>query len=189
MAVSAVEICNRALNVLGQTAITALTDETTRAQLCARFYTDLRDELLQDHPWNFAIRRATLAASATAPEFEWLYQFPLPTGCLRVLSVYSSDTTDQWQVEGGMILTDLIGPLEIRYVSNVVTENNFSPAFATALSLRLAVELSVPITESMSKADALQKRFMMALKEARGRDAREHGPERLTIETLIDARR
>jgi len=139
MAVSAVEICNRALNALGQSAITALTDDTTRAELCQRFYTDLRDELLQDHPWNFAIRRASLAASATEPDFEWTYQYPLPTGCLRVLSVFTADTSDQWEVEGGMILSDLSAPLEIRYVTNIVTENNFPPAFVTALSLRLAV--------------------------------------------------
>ena len=189
MPISAVEICNRALNAIGAEAITALSDDTARAVLCNRLYTDLRDELLQDHPWNFAIRRSELAADATAPDFEWLYKYQLPTGCLRVLSVYTALDVDQWEVEGGYIFTDLTAPLEIRYVSNDVTENNFSPAFATALSLRLAVELALPLTESMSRADALTKRFMVAIKEARGRDAREHGPQTLTIETLIEARR
>ena len=189
MAATAVEICNRALNAVGQAAITALDEGTARADLCNRLYTDLRDELLQDHPWNFAIRRDTPAASATEPAFEWDYAFPMHADALRVLSVNEDWQHATWVVEGREILTNEPAPVYVRYVSKDVTEDTFPPLFTGALVLRIAMDLAMPLTESGTRREALAKQYQVAIRMARGADARESGPHRYTVETLIDARR
>lgn len=189
MAVSAVEICNRALNALGAKAITALDEGTERADLCNRLYTDLRDELIQDHPWNFAIRRDAIAASVTTPAFEWTYQYPFPADCIRVLSVNEDYQRVAWASEGRNILTDWEGPINVRYLSNDVEEPDFPPKFTAALVLRLAVEMAMPLTESASRRDALAKEYQIAIRAARGADARESAPAQFTNDTLIDVRR
>ena len=61
-----VDICNGALRYLGSSKITgttvaALAGTSKEERICAFWYPRVRDELLQRHPWNFAIARAALA--------------------------------------------------------------------------------------------------------------------------------
>ncbi len=189
MANSAVEICNRALNATGQGAITALDEGTTRADLCNRLYADLRDELLQDHPWNFAQKRIALAADVATPAYEWDLQYNFPADALRVLAVNEDYQRVRWVSENRKILTNDTAPIYVRYLSNNVTENNFPPKFVAALVLRLAIDLAMPMTESAARREALFKEYQVAIRAARGADARESGPAFYTNDTLIDARR
>jgi len=165
-----------------------LNEGTTNADLCNTVYDDLLRELLQDHPWNFATKRTNLAADGTAPDWGYDYRYTLPSDCVRVLSIDTTAQQPQWSVENGYILTDEVAPLYISYISDDVTENQFPPLFVTALSLRIAVELAMPLTESGNKVEMMTKRAMAALAQARGQDARESGARKLTDETLINAR-
>ena len=67
MATTFVEIANRAITYLGGDTITSLEDDTKEGRACLRLYEQSRDQLLRDHPWNFSIKRAVLAANTTAP--------------------------------------------------------------------------------------------------------------------------
>ena len=189
MTSSAAEICNRALNATGQGAITALDEGTPRSDLCQRLYTDLRDELLQDHPWNFAQKRIALAAEVATPAYEWDLQYNFPSDALRVLAVNEDWQHAKWVSENRKILTNWKAPIYVRYLSNDVTENNFPPKFTAALVMRLAIDLVMPLTESASRRDALFKEYQVAIRAARGADARESGPAQYTDDTLIVARR
>jgi len=189
MAVSAVGICNRALNAIGQAVITSLSEGTPRADICNRIYEELRDELLQDHPWNFATRRASLAASATTPAYEWDYQYPFPSDALRILSVNEDYQKTSWASEGRNILTDWESPIYVKYITNSADVVEFPPKFVTALVLRIAMELAMPLTESGARREALGKEYQIAIRAARGADARESAPSQYTDDTLIDARR
>lgn len=203
MALSAVEICNRALTAIGHKAITSLDEGTERADICNRLYAGLRDELIQDHPWNFATRRAELAAISEAPAFGWDYQYQLPTDCVRVLGlcdapVLASNNTvvvnelyqepGSWEVEGRRILTNEVAPLQVIYLSNAPTEDEFPPKFTAALVLRIAMDLAMPLTESGQRREMLGKEYLAAIRSARGQDSREKGPQRLRSDTLAIAR-
>jgi hypothetical protein len=62
MAITNVSICNMALISLGQTTITALTDENENARRCNAIYEQVRNDLMVKHPWNFCIKRADLVS-------------------------------------------------------------------------------------------------------------------------------
>src|SRR5690606_25509259 len=100
----------------------------------ARNYPQTRDEVLRAHPWNFALARALLAASGTAPAFGWARAFPLPVDCLRLLPVVAgghlNGTPIAHEVEGGAVLSNATAPLAIRYVRRVVNPSEFDPLFA-----------------------------------------------------------
>ena len=86
MAYSNVEICNIALTALGANNIMDLTENTEEARKCNVLFENLRDEMLEAHLWNFAIKRTgDLALSSTSPLWEFNNKFQLPTDCLRVL--------------------------------------------------------------------------------------------------------
>ena len=106
MATSDVSIASGALILMGDTGITSFNENSRRAVVAKQFYEDTRDQVLRNHPWKFAKRRAALAALSTAPTFGWAYEFTLPTNpyCLRVLRL--DDTSVPFIVEGHSILSD-----------------------------------------------------------------------------------
>jgi hypothetical protein len=64
-----VDWVNQSLIALGQSTITALTDDNENARRCNSLYETVRNDLLVKHPWNFAIKRATLV-DITKPDVD-----------------------------------------------------------------------------------------------------------------------
>ena len=93
---SNVDICNSALNMVGASIITSLSEDSKAARICNQRYTFVRDAVMRAHPWNCLIRRIKLGRDATAPAYKFAFRYPLPADpyCLRVLTV-SDDGDDQ----------------------------------------------------------------------------------------------
>lgn len=161
MAASETDIVNDALARLGVSPIMSLTDATKQAQFANRFYDQTRDEVLAGHPWNFATRRAVLAQISTAPDFEWLYAYQLPSDNLRLLQLNGYDigkTMDTWAIEGNQLLTDA-DKAEVRYIARI-TDTTFYPAlFTEALSIKLAAKLCAPLTGRFDQPSALMSEY------------------------------
>ena len=90
------------------------------------------------------------------PDFEWTFQYELPTDFKRLIDVYQDDGTDavdrRWTLEGNRILTDY-AECDIRYVKNVTDPDDFNPLFSEVLILRLAWKLIPPLAGSLSRTD------------------------------------
>lgn len=153
----ATTICNYALARLGQSQIMSMEDASKPARFCKRMYPQTRDEVLRSHPWNFAGKRATLAMLLDKPEFEWLYQYQLPTDFLRMLELNSYRTGESlklFEIEGDRLLTNE-SQAQVKYVWRLVDANKFDPLFVEALSVKLASKLAKPLTGSASMATDL----------------------------------
>lgn len=190
MAVSDVAICNLALQKLGATRITSLTEDSRNARSCNACYEEIRDAELRRHMWNFAIIRKTLAADATAPDFDFGYAFPLPGDCLRLLPPNDNDL--DWTIENHngrpAVLTNDGDTLQIRYVKRITDPTAFDAAFVEALAAKLAWHLCEEITQSnQKKADALNE-YRFAISEARRTNAIEQISADPPTDTWITAR-
>ena len=168
--VSEVGIINRALTKLGGEPILSRTDDSKRARTANRHYDDTRDLALAAHPWNFAIRRAVIGASATPPAWGYANAFPLPVDCLRLIEI---DGVDLFQVEGRDILADATGPLRLRYIARVTDTAQFAPAFVDSFATLLAAEIAFDLTGSRSLSESLRTSFERGLPGARNADAQE----------------
>ena len=71
-------ITNYALRLLKAQRITSLTDGSNNANAANDVFTQVRDELIRAHNWNFATKRQKLAQSSTTPTFEFDNAYPLP---------------------------------------------------------------------------------------------------------------
>lgn len=177
MAQSVTGICNRALQLVGSAQqILNLTDNTREARACSRAYDPCRRAELRSHPWNFAVKRAQLAANTSGPPFGPVYQFPLPTDCLRVL-VRKYASCD-WNVEGRTIVSSTSTPLNIRYIGDIEDTTQFDAAFCEVLAYRIALAIVEDLTQSNAKKAGLQQDYRNALVDARKVDALESVPER-----------
>lgn len=168
--VSEVGIINRALTKLGGEPILSRTDASKRARTANRHYDDTRDLALAAHPWNFALRRAVIGASATPPAWGYANAFPLPVDCLRLVGI---DGLDAYQVEGRSILADADGPLRLRYIARVTDTAQFAPAFVDSFATLLAAEIAYDLTGSRTLSESLRTAFERGLPGARNVDAQE----------------
>jgi len=189
---SNVGIVNAALIKLGEATITSLSDSSKPARLANAIFEDIRDAVLQAHPWNFALARASLAANATAPTWGYDYAYDLPTApnyCLKVVGIESDDIEGVvWKVEGRQIVTDEGAPLKIVYLKQVTDPNQFSALFREALAARLAAELAEPLKQSGPMAEAMRELYERKLQEARFADATEGTPDVVTADEWLNAR-
>lgn len=177
------DVVNRALRLVGASRITSLTDGSTSANTANDIYTEVRDELLRSHPWNFATKRTALAQSATAPAFEFDYAYPLPSDWLRTVSVCDNDAgygTILFRMEmvgGQRCIIASSNQVYLRYVYQVTDPNQMASDFRAALTYALARDLAIPLANSNSLHEKYFKQAATKLLNARSTDALGASPE------------
>lgn len=187
-----VDIVNAALVKLGEQTIASLSEDVKPARLASFIYADVRDAVLRAHPWNFALKRALLAASTAAPTWGYVYAYNLPADpdyCLRALTVNGENQySGKWKVEGRQILTDLGAPLKLLYISRATVVDDWDALFREALSARLAAELAEPLGKATSLQEAMVRLYGDKLGEARSSDGQEGVPDLIEADLWTDAR-
>lgn len=191
MAISDVAICNLALQKLGASRISSLSDASENARECNAAYETIRDRELRANRWKFAIKRTTLAPSSTTPDFTYTYAFVLPPDCLRVL--FPARLGLDWKIENHVgdpaILTNDGNTLEVRYVARITDPTKFDALFVEALAAKLAWHLCETFTQSNTKKAAALDEYKMALAEARKINAIELGVLKQPVDEWLMARR
>lgn len=181
---SDVEICNRALKMIGHSKIGTLNDITEAAQTCSTLLQGTIDEVLRAYNWNCATERASLAQLSETPAFGYAYYFALPEGCLRVLQM--EDLSYKFKVEGKKLLTDE-ATAKILYIKRI-SVNDMDSMCQAALVTRLAWDLSLSLAKDKGMQDRIEKRFALRKAEAEQVDAQEGTPEEVVVPTWTDAR-
>ena len=189
---SVVDICNSALNLLGASTISALTDDNKNARLCNQRYEPIRNRVFRSHNWNCLIKRVQLAQDSTGPVIEYTYGYTLPSDCLRVLKVHNG-TTDSiasaldYKVEGRKIVTDE-GTVYLVYVALDTDPTNYDSYLYEAVSHQLAADLAYAITNNSTLANQYMSRADERLREARFIDATENALDQIEANEFTDAR-
>lgn len=178
-AITKIGVINRGLQILGQPSIASLNENSRGAKSMLRAYDSIFISELEAHTWNFAIKRASLAAAATPPIFGKSNYFPLPADFLYLApdetTMYNPFNRD-FNIEGHAIVTDLGAPLDIRYVSLDVSESDFSATFAEVLSAALAMATCEELTNSNSKMQTVSALYDKAVKTAKRRNDFQNAP-------------
>jgi hypothetical protein len=171
---SKVQICNLALSKIGASNIIALDNETKEGRQCSYLFDLMRDAVLTSYPWNFALKRAELAQLSEVPDFEFYYQYQLPSDCLRVVDIY--DSGSDYVIEGDRLLTD-DDEVNIKYIARIADTTLYHPNFIEAFSLRLAADLAVAIANDKSLKATLLQEYRLAVFEAYKLNAIEGKPD------------
>jgi hypothetical protein len=148
---SVVDICNRALSILGQESISSLSENTPIALACRTHWPPIRKSVLGSHTWNGVTKRAVLSRLLERPAFGFKYYYQLPSDCL-----WAARTEDEafFQVEGRKLLTDSES-VKLLYVADTEDSTIFAPKLVDALVYHLASELAYTMTKSTSLAQGL----------------------------------
>lgn len=183
---STVSICNLALGHLGADKIDALSEASSEARACNRFYGQTLDALLAaGPPWRFARHAAVLAevtgsAAAGAGSLgRWAHAYALPVDLIRMRAVRPTDgpLSDEgsypYELSGERLYCDL-APAVLHYIRRIDDPAKFSPLFVEALSWHLAARLAMPLTRDAGQRQAA---FQMALQTQAAASAAEANDE------------
>jgi hypothetical protein len=180
---SETDVVNVGLRLIGATTITSLSDGSTNANTADDIYSEIRDDLLRSHPWNFATKRVQLAQSATDPSFEFDHAYVLPSDWLRNISVHDNDAGHGTvlfrteQVNGQLAIVSSSDAIYLRYVARVTDPNLMAADFRRALSLSIARDLAIPLASSNSMQEQYAVAVSSALARARSADGLGGFPE------------
>ena len=198
---SKVDIANFALNSIGASTISSLSENMKAAIVINQRFDSVRDSVFRSHPWNSLITRATLSQDSSAPNFGYTYQYVLPTDpyCLRVLefsngtltypmdNMTSTDGSPVFVIEGRKLLTNE-GTVKIKYVGQVTDTTQYDSSLIDTLAARLAHEVCYAITGSTSLTNTTYSLYQEKLKETRFVDATEGAPQRIEASDFIESR-
>lgn len=196
---SSIEIANRALTKLGAARIISFGDDNKQARAVQSMFDIVRDAELRAHIWSFAIKRASLAALTSTPDWGYTYEYQVPSDLLRILQVndvyngpsfedYRNQSVAEYALEGNKILTDFAAPLRIRYVARITDTAQWDSTFVEAFACRLAVEMAEDLTQSNTKRELAQREYDQSLLMAIKAGGLETPPQALPDNTWVLSR-
>lgn len=178
MALSVTDICNQALARVGEEAIMDVADTSSKlARICNVVFFPTFAEMARMAEWNCLKKRVALAQLSTAPAFEWLYQYQLPSDFISLVEVngtaYNGEPQDDWEIEGRVLLTDA-ETANIRYIAEDQDTTKWDTLFVGAFVVLLASRIAVRIRQDEGLSQALLTEFeRVALPRARMKDGNE----------------
>ena len=164
MAESETSICNMSLARIGAKRINNYNDNSetgTPAIYCRLFYGQTAKSLMRSHLWRFARGRAQLSQDTNTPEFQWTYQYILPSDFLRHILIYDGSdlpegrTYVSYEIEGSRLLIDE-SSVYMKYIKWVESPASWDPLFIEVMVLQLAQKLVLPIAGAGKEGQALK---------------------------------
>lgn len=204
---SPVEICNLALDRIGQAPISSvLTPSTSYEDILARHYDQTRRKMLRKFVFNFARKAGVLVANLTAPKRnDFATAYTTPPDFIRLL------TLGDGLVDGGTIKSvnfDISGPyiycdsatavdpvtlvatgLDIKYIYDAVLVQQFDSLFIDVLVLELAKKISFKFTLKPALVKGLEEELLDANLSAAAVAGQERPPVRIQRSRIRQVRR
>lgn len=172
---SETQVYNLASKRVGGPRITSPDDDRTVARAIRAVWDVERRAAIRDGSWNFAMKRFRLPALSERPAFGFSRAYELPAKCVRLVEVYGCSRAD-YQLEGGNILADVTGPLDIRCLVDVETPSLWDDAFAEAFALRIALTIGEDIAGSAFDRSGVQTDYQVGIAASKRVDAMENPP-------------
>ena len=192
------QIKNVALAKIGDYIISALGEGSKQDTYANIYWQQIVDALLEEFPWNFAIKRSgtTLITAVLEPRWGYDHKYEAPTDCIRVLEIAAGTTpitttlsgtsaaepdwsnTIEYRVEGAgatpYIVTNEDAPVYIKYICRPTGTTFWPPSFRDAVACKLALLLGKPLAQiSESEKQMLAEEYENAIAKGRGVDFEE----------------
>ena len=206
MATSVVSICNLALSWLGGDLIISLDDPTVEAKLCKANYESLRDTVLEEREWTFAVKRVELQQLQEAPLYGFDKAFQIPPETIRLLQVsragadvesggVASRNTGQgreqridWLREGETVVANGVTRVYARVLTRIADTTKFTSAFDQCLAARIAMDIAIPLTNSEQLQASMASMYGEKLRIAAGTDGMQGRSYRTRSDSLTVVR-
>lgn len=187
---SAIDICSRALILIGADPITSFTDDTTEALVASNLYEDVARSQLCRMRWRFATEQAELAALADAPTGRFDISHQLPSNLLMVNAITIEDQPIDYTVYGDMVYSNSSSndTLVCDYIYRA-DEAEWPSYFIIAIEHHLASIFATSIARDGALAGLLEQKADILMRKAKSIDSQQQTTRRLATSRFITERR
>lgn len=187
MGTSKLAIFNMALGDCPADRVDLVEENSLQAITCRDHYPEALKLLLEDHDYDFAVERVTLAAVANDRSNEWRFAYQLPSDLAKPLHLlpFPADTVGAhyprfgsyramegkvpMRIANGRIYANVERAV-LEFVTNAPSEARFTALFARALALELASRIVMPLLTSEKRQTALIRKAEIARERAKAAD-------------------
>ena len=187
---SSIDICSRALILIGAEPITSFTDGSTESLVASNLYEDICRSALQNCRWRFATDQKVLNRLTDAPTGRYDLAYQLPNNNLIVHAITVNDNLVEYQIYGDMVYADtnttdsVIADYTFRQ-----TEENFPAYFTIALQYALSVAFASAIARDSTMINQMSALAERAMMKARSVDSQQQTTRKLVSTRFIAERR
>lgn len=191
---AAVDICNLALDYLGQQPISSIeVPESQTEEIMARWYDHTRQICLREYVWNFATKYQVIPRTGAGSAY-FVDAYSKPNDFIRLLGIGERrdlPTYLDYEITEGTIMVTNGGDngLSIWYTKDVTNVASFDPLFVNIFALRLALKVSYKFTLKKGMVDLLNGMLKVEEAKATSVDGQERPPRRVQESKYHRARR
>ena len=187
---SPIDICSRALILIGADPITSFDDGNTEALVAVNMYEDVARASLVNSRWRFATNQAVLNLLTAAPTGRYTRAYQLPSDTLMLHAVTVSDLPIDYQIYGNKVFSDT-DPSDIVVADYTfrAEEQDWPSYFTIAVEYSLAVVFATSIARDSTLAALMQSQGQNAMAKARSLDSQQQTSRKLTTSRFIAERR
>tara|TARA_R110002020_G_scaffold15864_6_gene56559 strand:+ start:469 stop:1053 length:585 start_codon:yes stop_codon:yes gene_type:complete len=185
---SAIDICSRALILIGAEPITSFDDDTSEALIAGNMYEDIARTNLTSTRWRFATNQAILNRLSEAPtgRFDSAYQLP---DYLFLHSVTVRDLQIEYNVYGNKVFCDAdVADVLIADFTYRADEVDWPSYFSVCVEYAMAVVFATALIRDTSLSNLMSTQYEFLMAKARSTDSQQQTTRKLTTSRFITNR-
>jgi len=187
---SPIDICSRALILIGAEPITSFEDGNTEALVAVNMYEDIARASLVNTRWRFATNQAVLNRLSDAPTGRYEKAYQLPSDMLMLHAVTVQDLPIEYQTYGNKVYSDtsdndtLVADYTFR-----AEEDTWPSYFTIAVVYSLSIVFATSIARNSNLAGIMADQAQITMAKARNLDGQQQTSRKLVTSRFIAERR
>lgn len=187
---SSIDVCSRALILIGAEPITSFDDNNNEALIASNMYEDIARSALVNTRWRFATNQAVLNRLSDSPTGRYDAAYQLPSGWLMTHAVTVNDHPIEYQTYGNKLFCNEGANSELILDYTYRAEEQDWPSYFTiAVEYELAAVFAVGLARDQSLAQLMTQQAQVSMMKARGLDSQQQTTRKLSTSRFISNRR
>jgi len=186
---SAIDICSRALILIGAEPITSFNDNTTEALVAVNMYEDVAQASLCNTRWSFATEQAQLNRLTDEPTGRYDAAYQLPSNLLMLNAITVNDNKTKHRIYGDKVFTNTSAADEViaDYIYRA-DESDWPSFFTLAVEYALAAIFASSIARNEGLTQIMEIKANNLMAKARNLDSQQNTTQKLTTSRFITER-
>ena len=187
---SPVDICSRALILIGAEPITSFDDGNNEALISSSMYEDVAQSALVNTRWRFATNQLVLNRLSDAPtgRYEASYQMPSDSLMIHALTVNGFNIEFQTYSDNLFCDADASDEVVADYTYRVL-EQYWPSYFIMSVQFQLASVFAISLARDGSLSQLMDQKAALLMAKARGVDSQSQTNRKLDTSRFISNRR
>ena len=184
------DICSRALILIGAEPISSFDDGTTEATVAVNMYEDVVQAALVNSRWRFATNQKIINRLTDAPTGRYDHAYQLPTDMIMLHGATENGNLIEYQVYGDKLFSDTTetDTVIVDY-SFRASEVDFPSYFTLSVEFSLAIIFATSIARDSGLASLMTERAELSMAKARSLDSQQQTTRKLETSRFLTARR